>query len=270
MCILFTYNGVVDEDSDYSFILASNRDEFYDRPADKMAVWSDDPNVVAGRDLEAGGTWLAVSPLRKKIGVLLNLPGSTKLNSQSRGKVVSDYIKCEAPTKEYIESTKSYFKECNDFLFVTVEDFVKSPLIQAYNNSTCTLTEHRSKCEGFGNCLPRTPLKKVEGGKNVMQEICNKFNKLTMKDELVNELIKFLKSDQRHLPDQLLEKRRPDSYKELSSIFVSIPRGRYGTRTHTLVLVTKSGKMDIVEIDLKSSDDLLNPEWETTKFQYSL
>ncbi|XP_059049706.1 transport and Golgi organization protein 2 [Achroia grisella] len=270
MCILFTYNGTGDDDSDYSLILASNRDEFYDRPANKMTVWSDDNKVVAGRDLEAGGTWLAVSPSRKKVGVLLNLPGSAKPNSQSRGKIIADYVKCDTPTKEYIEQMKSYFNECNEFLFVTIEDFVKSPLIQAYDNTTCELTNYTSRCEGFGNCLPGTPLKKVDGGKNKMQEICRKFSKLSMKGELTNELVAFLKSDQRYLPDQLLEKRRPDSYKELSSIFVSIPKGRYGTRTHTVVLVTKSGLVDIVEVNLKPPDDLLNPEWETSKFQFNL
>ncbi|KAM3963845.1 transport and golgi organization 2 isoform 2-T2 [Aphomia sociella] len=268
MCILFTYNGAANKDSEYSLILASNRDEFYDRPAKTMAEWSD--NVVAGRDLEAGGTWLAMSPLRKKIGVLLNLPGSSKTNAQSRGKVVSDYVQHETTTKDYIDKMHSYFMECNDFIFVTIEDFIESPVIQAYDNTSCKLTKHSNQCEGFGNCLPETPLKKVEGGKNEMQQICSKFNKISMKEQLVDELINFLKSDQRYLPDQLLEKRRPDSYKELSSVFVSIPKGRYGTRTHTLVTVTKSGLVDIIEVNLKSPIDVMNLEWETTKFQYNL
>lgn len=48
MCILFLYNGANDVNSDYSLILASNRDEYYDRPTQNMAPWSEDPCVIGG------------------------------------------------------------------------------------------------------------------------------------------------------------------------------------------------------------------------------
>ncbi|MCP1344019.1 NRDE family protein, partial [Halomonas sp. FL8] len=40
--------------------LAANRDEFYDRPTAPLARWQDAPEIVAGRDLRAGGSWLGV------------------------------------------------------------------------------------------------------------------------------------------------------------------------------------------------------------------
>lgn len=48
MCILFIFNGN-GQDSDYKFILASNRDEYYDRPASSAAPWLEDPLVVGGK-----------------------------------------------------------------------------------------------------------------------------------------------------------------------------------------------------------------------------
>jgi len=45
----------------YRLILAANRDEFYRRPTTAAAYWPDGPGVVGGRDLRAGGTWLALS-----------------------------------------------------------------------------------------------------------------------------------------------------------------------------------------------------------------
>jgi uncharacterized protein with NRDE domain len=45
---------------DYPLVVAANRDEFYQRPSAAAARWSEDPRVLAGRDLEAGGTWLGV------------------------------------------------------------------------------------------------------------------------------------------------------------------------------------------------------------------
>ncbi len=41
-------------------VLAANRDEFHERPARPMAWWPERPNCLAGQDLQAGGTWLAV------------------------------------------------------------------------------------------------------------------------------------------------------------------------------------------------------------------
>ncbi len=58
MClILFAYRVRADA----PLIVAANRDEFYARPAALAHRWDDAPNVFAGRDLSAGGTWLGVS-----------------------------------------------------------------------------------------------------------------------------------------------------------------------------------------------------------------
>ena len=43
----------------YRLVVAGNRDEFHDRPAAPLGWWSDAPDVLGGRDLRAGGTWLA-------------------------------------------------------------------------------------------------------------------------------------------------------------------------------------------------------------------
>ncbi len=58
MClVLFAY----DPQSDHPLVVAANRDEFYARPASSAHFWDDHPEILAGRDLSAGGTWLGVS-----------------------------------------------------------------------------------------------------------------------------------------------------------------------------------------------------------------
>ena len=42
---------------DYPLVVAANRDEFFARRTAVADFWSDAPHVLAGRDLEAGGTW---------------------------------------------------------------------------------------------------------------------------------------------------------------------------------------------------------------------
>ena len=45
----------------YPLVVAANRDEFYARPTAVAARWPQAPQVIAGRDLEAGGTWLGIT-----------------------------------------------------------------------------------------------------------------------------------------------------------------------------------------------------------------
>lgn len=51
MCIVFIYNGKDDVKSDYRFILVSNRDEYYNRPAQPLDPWTENPNVYGGMGL---------------------------------------------------------------------------------------------------------------------------------------------------------------------------------------------------------------------------
>ena len=50
---------------DYPLVVAANRDEFFVRPSAPAAFWTEAPQVFAGRDLEAGGTWLGISRERR-------------------------------------------------------------------------------------------------------------------------------------------------------------------------------------------------------------
>jgi uncharacterized protein with NRDE domain len=68
-------------------VLVANRDEFHARPSAPMAWW--DETILAGRDLEAGGTWLGVSR-QGRIGLLTNVrePGRHRADASSRGHIV--------------------------------------------------------------------------------------------------------------------------------------------------------------------------------------
>lgn len=58
MCLIVFAN---DCHSAYRLILGANRDEYRNRPAEAASFWSDAPHLLAGRDLQAGGTWLGMT-----------------------------------------------------------------------------------------------------------------------------------------------------------------------------------------------------------------
>jgi uncharacterized protein with NRDE domain len=73
-------------------VVAANRDEFHARPAAPAAFWSDRPAILAGRDLEARGTWMGVSRTGK-FAAVTNYRGAREPRAaQSRGALVSEFL----------------------------------------------------------------------------------------------------------------------------------------------------------------------------------
>lgn len=78
----------------YRLVVAGNRDEFHDRPAAPLSWWNDTPGVLAGRDLRAGGTWLGISR-SGRFGCLTNFRDAVTpppVDAPSRGALVTDYL----------------------------------------------------------------------------------------------------------------------------------------------------------------------------------
>mgnify|MGYP001162294300 FL=1 len=83
---------------DLLLVAVANRDEFHARPAVPLEEWSDDPGVLAGRDLRSGGTWLGVSR-QGQFALLTNFrdPDGFAEGRPSRGSVVTDLLKGREP-----------------------------------------------------------------------------------------------------------------------------------------------------------------------------
>src|SRR5688572_14120058 len=92
---------------EFPLIVAANRDEFHARPAAPAAFWEDHPALLAGRDLEARGTWMGVSRTRK-FAAVTNYRGAKEPRAvESRGALVSRFLGNGARPGEYIESLKA-------------------------------------------------------------------------------------------------------------------------------------------------------------------
>jgi uncharacterized protein with NRDE domain len=90
MCTLAVY---VQQFPDFPLVLAANRDEFFARPASAPVVLASTPRIVGGRDLQAGGTWLAISEHAVAAALLNRRTSEPPIDGKrSRGTLVVDAL----------------------------------------------------------------------------------------------------------------------------------------------------------------------------------
>jgi uncharacterized protein with NRDE domain len=91
---------------EHPLIVAANRDEFQARPAAPAAFWDDQPQVLAGRDLEARGTWMGVSRSGRFAAVTNYRGGYEPRAAQSRGALVSRFLTAPEEPASYFDSLR--------------------------------------------------------------------------------------------------------------------------------------------------------------------
>ncbi len=101
---------------DYTLIVAANRDEWHDRPAAPAAWWNDHPQILAGRDLQAGGTWMGVTR-GGRFAAVTNFrdPGDRKSTARSRGELVTAFLLGDETPAAFLTATKKVAFDYNGF-----------------------------------------------------------------------------------------------------------------------------------------------------------
>ena len=86
-------------------IVAGNRDEFHARPTQAAHWWPDKRNIVGGRDLQAGGTWLALNR-NGRFAAVTNYRDARRESAglRSRGELVTGFLVSSAGAVDYIDS----------------------------------------------------------------------------------------------------------------------------------------------------------------------
>lgn len=113
MCVLFLALGAHPA---HRLVLAGNRDEAHARPTAGLARWSDAPHVLAGRDLEAGGTWLGVTDVGRWATVTnVRDPASVRPDVRSRGALVADFLRGDASPADYAARVQAERDATNGF-----------------------------------------------------------------------------------------------------------------------------------------------------------
>ena len=101
---------------DLPLIVAANRDEWRDRPAEPAHWWDEDPDLLAGRDLRAGGTWMGVTR-GGRFAAVTNFrdPAERRSTARSRGGLVTGYLRGDQGPREYLETISADASAYNGF-----------------------------------------------------------------------------------------------------------------------------------------------------------
>jgi uncharacterized protein with NRDE domain len=96
-------------------LLIANRDEFYARPTAPLSWW-EDAGILAGRDLQAGGTWLGVSRTGR-LAALTNYrdPANMRTDAPSRGELVSGFLQSDTNARDYLNALAAKAADYNPF-----------------------------------------------------------------------------------------------------------------------------------------------------------
>jgi len=237
MCLcLFAIN----EHDEFPFILIANRDEFRKRPAAKAAFWEDNPNVLAGRDLEGMGTWLGANKFGK-IAFLTNYrhPDFFGRKGPTRGSLVSNFLIGDENGESYlksIENTEVY----NGFNLVVGT----SEKLFYYSNVENEIKEIDSGIHGLSNAFLDTSWPKVDDGKSKLKTAIET-------DMLDSESLFSILHDSSFAKSEELPQTGvgPELEKVLSAKFINTPD--YGTVCSTVVKVNRHG---YCQLDEKSFD----------------
>lgn len=87
----------------YPLIVAANRDEFYARPSLPAHRWPGGSGMIAGQDLEAGGSWMGVDAAGR-FAAVTNFRELERgpSNVRSRGELVADYLLGHTAAESYL------------------------------------------------------------------------------------------------------------------------------------------------------------------------
>lgn len=248
MCLIFL---ALKSHPKYKLLVAANRDEFYNRKTAPASFWKDHPQILAGRDLEASGTWLGMTK-SGRICMVTNFRDLKNINpgAPSRGKLVTGFLLDNSSGEKYLQKVETHARKYNGFSLIagTVDSLY---YLSNYKEGVILLN---SGLFGLSNHLLETPWPKVEEGKYRIQEL--------LKSPVIHpeDLLRILRDETIPADDQLpdtglgLERERA-----LSPAFIKSPG--YGTRSSTVISVDYANNVTFTErvfdpVTSQSSDQL--------------
>ena len=237
----------------FPLVLASNRDEFFARPTAPLNWWrasEDAVEILSGRDLEAGGSWLGVTR-RGRLALVTNVrePDRFITDALSRGALVIEGVTRDVIDVAWLDEITHAPR--NGFNFLTADLFTGDCVWAT--NRTPLYRRFGAGLYGLSNALLDTPWPKVVSLKEKLAELLSSAdtNVDADADRMAEQLFSAL-SDPQIAADTALPKTGVPLERErlLSPAFIRItdtgkPEAIYGTRCSTVVIAEQVGDTQI-------------------------
>lgn len=231
MCLIGVSIGI---NKHFPFILCANRDEFYVRETKEAHFWSENPFLIAGKDLEKGGTWLGLSA-SGEIAALTNVRSGEVVNntSTSRGEIISSFFNDRNRFGKILEE-KETFAGFN-LLYGNVHELIYTTN-QAYDDQSLKKGIHVLSNAAINSPWPKA--KKLEEGLQRLED----FSEQEVSDYLFDLL---------SLSDPFPDKELPntgvglDLERKLSPIHIQTDK--YGTKSSTVILIDHDKNATFIE-----------------------
>ena len=228
----------IDQSRRFPLVIAANRDEYFKRPAARLAWWTPEtggPSVLAGRDLDGGGTWMGLTAAGR-LALVTNHrdPGRHDPQAPSRGRIVLEWLAGHEPTDRFWMRTA--LSGYNGFSLIAA-DFKRGECFWASN-----VEAHPKRLErglyGLSNAALDTPWPKVQALKGRLRDALGATEEV---DALATQLFAAL-ADRQHADDAALPSTgvSREWEKALSPAFIRLTEQGYGTRCSTLVITERA------------------------------
>jgi len=237
MCILFLALG---QHPQYPLIVAANRDEEFSRPSQSAGFWKDEPTIYGGRDLKAGGTWLAVNR-SGLFSAITNLrePSLYRDDAESRGHLIPEYL-CSQSLPKFRQTLQNNRLNYNPYnlIFGSIGELTVFNSVK--NSFTCLEKGFHSVSNGpVDDYWP-----KMSRGVSLLEaHVKSRVNQDLDINALFADMLDTTQADESVLPETGIGL---EVEKHLSSIFIS--GDSYGTRT-TSILVFDGKQLHFHERD---------------------
>jgi len=227
---------------DFPLVVVANRDEYFERPTAAAHWWPGPQPLLAGRDEQAGGSWLGVSA-DGRFAALTNYRDPSRMiaeGKRSRGELVVDALTRPALTAwlDGLNAAADHYNPFNLIVGSLDELFV-------FESVSGRLRSLVPGIYGLSNHLLNTPWPKLQAARRQLES--------ALASPLSPEgLIDLLRDDQPYPDDQLPDTGVPLAWERaLSSCFIRAPG--YGTRSTSVVMADAHGQIDFLEQTWDSS-----------------
>jgi uncharacterized protein with NRDE domain len=245
---------------DYPLVVAANRDEFYARRSRPAAWWGQSVSILAGRDEEAGGTWLGINR-RGRVAMLTNVraPAERNPHAPSRGLLALSALQSPGALGDWVGQSQERTVLFNGFNLLVGEPLASgagaggSQMVYVSNRSGGGPRPLAAGVYGLSNALLDTPWPKVT--RAVGRFACQLAQRVDP-----NALLDLMASRELARDVELPSTGVPlDWERALSAI--QIRANGYGTRSTAIVTVRRDGLVQFTERTFDAED----PEHRTDR-----